>query len=744
MADIDPYDPLVPDKKLLNEVKYSARDFATMADHLIRMIKTEYGEEYNDYTQTAVAIMLRDLICWAFVNVQWYMDRSASDLYLRTARTPAAVSAIVEQIGYKMSPAASSGGTCVMTFEEGTTGPFELKDRWQFQGPNGLKFETYSKKLVPQALDPGETVSVGVRQGETRIATFTSDGSKNQLYRMTGVSEGKFLAYNTTEIWVDGQLWEERDFLEFKTGIPDGNIYEINYLASPPTVRFGDGIAGNVPSDTAEIKIQYIVIDGKSGNVARDTILQSVDTLFIGGEQVSFTVTNPERTSGGGDPESIESAKRLAPRSFAARGAAITKDDYEALSESFSDPTYGAPVRAYAHSPRSSYSDVIFNSLVVDIETALETYVELVESIEEDVIAAGNGLDTILESMTESTDVLATLQSSLESSIASAISLGTGARDASVTAGSAASNSKDRTDSATASIDGLITWIDDSTTISAEDKDVLLNGNDSGVNGLNNINSDVSVAGAEALAASTKAGESVQALDTQIDTHLNEASGYIVDDLVEQIDSLNSDISSMDSTINDDTTGIIALLEQLSGSAASMSDEINAIVASMRDRIAEIFEDECQSNFVQVPILSADSDGNYVSPSVGLRGSLQQYLDTVKEVTQVVEVVDGSYILVPADINVEMEIWPVYVNDEVVAQVERVISRLLKGRRFEQPLYLSDLYEVIKLSSNGIKRFNVEIVGPVSTPSVIDNGNLVPGDDKVIVEGVVNVSVVGS
>jgi len=157
----------------------------------------------------------------------------------------------------------------------------------------------------------------------------------------------------------------------------------------------------------------------------------------------------------------------------------------------------------------------------------------------------------------------------------------------------------------------------------------------------------------------------------------------------------------------------------------------------MHDRIGELFDADCMSNYVQVPILSLDVDGNYSAPSVGLMTGLQTYLTQIKEVTQHVEVIDGSSILVPAAIAILLEVnKDAYIEAEVVSDVVATVVGMLKGRDFNDPMYLSELYENVMDTSDGIIRANVEITGPSLIPSVIDNeGNLVPAPNQVIVYG---------
>ena len=238
-------------------------------------------------------------------------------------------------------------------------------------------------------------------------------------------------------------------------------------------------------------------------------------------------------------------------------------------------------------------------------------------------------------------------------------------------------------------------------------------------------------AGQEATAAASAGGVCSAALENTVFPNL----GYIVE--------ASSDDGRMDVRVQSIITGsetIAALvlniqnnLAGISGDAAQLTSDINSIVGDMQHRIGELFSDDCLSNYVQVPILSLDLERKYVSPSIGLRSALQQELDDVKEVTQVVEVVDGYPVLVMADLIIKVKIIEAYVPGEVKSQIESVVIGMLKGRDFNSPLYLSDLYDAVKESSAGIDFVNIEITGPVQY--LDQEGNLVPDPGQVIVYG---------
>ena len=92
------------------------------------------------------------------------------------------------------------------------------------------------------------------------------------------------------------------------------------------TLRFGDGVFGEIPVDGAVFEVLYRVGAGATGNVAADSITR-VDRA---GVLPGVSVTNPFAASGGSYAEPDERVRRLAPQAFRARQfRAVRRTDYE-------------------------------------------------------------------------------------------------------------------------------------------------------------------------------------------------------------------------------------------------------------------------------------------------------------------------------------------------------------------------------------------------------------------------------
>ncbi len=730
----DPYNPLVQDLVPLNKVKYAARDYPSIFDSLLRRIKIEYGDVYNDYATTTQGIMFLELMAFAAQEIQWYLDRTASDCFLGTARTRSAVARLVSQIGYKMRPAAASSTTLTLTFPDGTTGPFTMPARWRFQGPDGLVFESYAEFSQPTALGAGAEIEIPVRQGQTRLLSYTGDGTKNQSYRMTNADTEKYVANGAVDVWVDGALWTENEFLEYEKT----NQYEVAYNYDPPIVQFGDGIAGNVPPDTSDVKIRFIIIDGEKGNVKSGTIASSIDTLIVGGSAVTFTVNNEVGSTGGTEPETADSARKIAPFSFAARGAAITETDYEALANSYTDSTYGSVAKSYAYNPRGPHEDAEFNGLIEDVKEDLTDNTVSMTAKETAAATTAAEISTPIAGLETDATNAESIRADLVSQIGTAKTQCTTASSSSTSSESSSALAGTNCDDATTLINSVIAYVEAvgaaaPTWTSSHVTEITDN--------LNSALSSIASASSNSTNARTASGAAASALGTAINDYLAPALDSVENaapvspafTLPTIIASMTSNTASIETSV-EGTGGLQDQLSTMEGEASALDTSVNLVLTDMHDRIGRLFSDDCQSNYVQVPILGLDVDGNYSAPSVGLMVGLQSHLNSIKEVTQNVEVIDGSASLVPVDIEMTLVVnKDAYKEAEVVSDVVATILGMLKGRDFNSPLYLSDLYKNVRITSDGITRVNIEITGPIVSPSVFDTeGNVVPGENKII------------
>jgi photosystem II stability/assembly factor-like uncharacterized protein len=209
--------------------------------------------------------------------------------------------------------------------------------------------------------DPIKTVAM--REGRTLQETFKSDGTPNQTFELTSIPTGMSIAQSTPVITIGGINWPEVTLLTYQ----QTNQVEIEYGFNPPRVIFGDGVAGNIPPQDAQIVVNYFATSGTSGAVASNTILAFIGPIIAGITPIGSAITNPQPSTPGSDPESIDSIKINAPNIFQAAQRAVTKLDLDAFINSYVDPTFGAVAKGRATTPRSVSEDAEALSIIATL-----------------------------------------------------------------------------------------------------------------------------------------------------------------------------------------------------------------------------------------------------------------------------------------------------------------------------------------------------------------------------------------
>jgi hypothetical protein len=252
-----------------------------------------------------------------------------------------------------------------------------VPEKFKFQGPSGLVFESAKEVIfAPSEQGAGQTKTIPAYQGETFTDTFASEGSANQVFTLKKVESGKYAASGSVVVKVDGAVWDESDFITFD----QTDQYEVAYFDDPPTARFGDGVAGNIPKKGASVEISYVATAGKTGKVSNATIVKEVNPLVVSGKSIQLTVTNPQGSSGGDDAEELASVQSFAGKVFKSRQVAVTRDDYEALAGSFADPLFGRVAVAQALSSRSASEDLELLTLLNTIRYAFRVPVATIRT----------------------------------------------------------------------------------------------------------------------------------------------------------------------------------------------------------------------------------------------------------------------------------------------------------------------------------------------------------------------------
>jgi hypothetical protein len=557
--------------------------------------------------------------------------------------------------------------------------------------------------------------AVTCREGESRNEVFVSNGAKNQVYAFP-VPSGKYVAWESDLVQVGPAVWIRSPFITFEAT----NQYEVDYASEDPYMKFGDGVAGNVPATGDSIAADYFVTSGAAGSIGAGQTWDEVSPLIIGGNTIGMSETNPLSSGAGADRESVEHAKRTAPWAYKARTVAITKDDYIGLSKAFVSGVYGKVEQSTAYSPRSASGDVTLNALLDQIRASVIVVAEairnLLPGLDLDIEGVKTDLadmDALVQSIKDEVATQRTQLLNADTNIRTARGEGNSAVEGTTNVDEKGEVLK----TALSGPGGVPPWpgaVDDLTpALEAALKSLVddMKTENGGVR--TSVNAIVSL-----LSSTTNNIQSVR-------------------DSADKIDGYGTDLLAESTSAKAHAADAEAKIAQVDTYAIQLDDDMETVLQDIWNHVDSILSDDCKANLVVVPILCVDSDGFYVAPTVGLIHVLQLYLNERCEVTQTVEVVDGSFQLVAANIEVILGVYRGYIVEEKVAEADRLLLDLLRDREFGMDLHHSEVHDAID-GIEGVDYTVVRITGPAA---YLDGyGDLIVGEERVVTRGSISIS----
>lgn len=333
----------------LRRIDFSALEFETARRMAIEYIKTYFKDDFNDFVLSNGTIMFVELVSALTGLLSERSDIVADEAFLQTAQSRTAVSQHLTLIGQALLRASPAVADVECAINSPTSFDISIPSGITFSltGPDGspLIYELFKS--------PGDySGSIVIPRGKRGIiayavegqfgsdVTVVSDGSPNQYVDImkSNVIDDPILAY--IETGSSSVEWNRIDFIE--KGDANSEVYQVTHLDDRTRISFGDNRNGKAPIDGQLIRIRYRTGGGIRGRIGRNAINEG---RTIGGNQsaataVTFNNSSPSR--GGYDNESIEDAKKRAPREYSTHNNIATSDDYSIISSTFKHPVYGS------------------------------------------------------------------------------------------------------------------------------------------------------------------------------------------------------------------------------------------------------------------------------------------------------------------------------------------------------------------------------------------------------------------
>jgi len=325
------------------QIDYTAVDFDAL-DAALRDLAARNLPEYTDQSDNDIGALLRQYVAYAADIALYYQTRIAQNLMPATGDDPEALTQLLRWIGYERTPATAATAEVELGFDATVVPPVSLTrgTGFSFTASSGqtVRFELTRDVTVTAAdLGNADASRGGLRyalpfpviEGRTTSGEEIgrADGSANQLYTLSqpDVLSGS-VRLTVTEAG-GPRLWQEVDTL-LDSGPADRHFVVRRAADGTASILLGDGVNGYAPpagsiAIPASILADYRTGGGTAGNIPAGSILRP--------ELATIRAATTLGAAGGGRAaESLDTARRFAPRLFRAQDRAVSTADYEDLA----------------------------------------------------------------------------------------------------------------------------------------------------------------------------------------------------------------------------------------------------------------------------------------------------------------------------------------------------------------------------------------------------------------------------
>jgi len=346
----------------LRRLDFSALEFSTARRALIEYIQTYYPDEFNDFVANNGLIMVLELVAYMVNNLSLRADILADEGFLPTAQTFEGVDNHLQLINQRVKRQTSAiiDVACLLATPLGTDLNIPAGYKLPITAADGLS-TTYEVFRAPGNWSDNITIPAG-KQG---VVAYGIEGEFSPDFEATSLGGVDQTIQITDDdildspiiVTVDNINWTRVSIIEKSN--PNDEVYEIQFNETGMEVIFGDNKAGKAPLAGQQIVVRYRTGGGTRGQIGDGFINQSRSVTSPAGigAQVTFRNLGPSR--GGVNSETLETAKKRAPREAATHNSATSGPDYATLVAGFSHPVYGTVSKSVATVRTSRNANIV-------------------------------------------------------------------------------------------------------------------------------------------------------------------------------------------------------------------------------------------------------------------------------------------------------------------------------------------------------------------------------------------------
>lgn len=377
-------------------INFAATDFLSLRKALVDYIKAVYPLDYNYFAESDLGMMLVELVAYMGHVLSYKADYLANENYLKTARSRQSVKKLLQLIGIRMKGPIAAAADARLTFpqnpgwqntskvvitpqnrvisisspEDGLPLTYTV---YKVNADGNIDFDNGTGSIeILNSEKSSDTVLTNLVLLEGSLVVETGNFADTEILKSINLQQGPIIE-GSVQVFIEGTtttsgIYKQVENLFFASG-PSDKVYQLisndNYGG---TVVFGDNNTSKGPNVGDAYTVQYRVGGGTRGNIINSLINAGITVSFETGENTSnitATIENISKGTGGADAETIEHAKRYAPLYFRTQNRLVTLQDYKAFVNSFIT-SYGSIGKATASTRRAYSSANIIDVYVLE------------------------------------------------------------------------------------------------------------------------------------------------------------------------------------------------------------------------------------------------------------------------------------------------------------------------------------------------------------------------------------------
>ena len=332
--------------------KFTNLDFDQIKDQIRQYLRANSNFTDFDFEGSNMSILI-DILAYNTYISAFNSNMVVNESFLDSATLRENVVSLARNIGYV--PRSRKSAQAIINFDfkfNGNSNTVKLNKGLVCVGASNNTSFTFSIPediIAASPIDAGSNIltnpprtakfeNLTIYQGTLLKKNFVVNASVDQKF----ILENSFIDTESIRVFVrkgGASSGLEYSRIDNITSLgASSNIYLIQEIKDEKyELLFGDGFFGTKLEDGDIIEISYIITEGKAGNDGK-FFSYSADAVDDAGNPLAASATpvinTTQNAKGGGDIETIESIKYIAPRVYSSQYRAVTTKDYEAIIQS--------------------------------------------------------------------------------------------------------------------------------------------------------------------------------------------------------------------------------------------------------------------------------------------------------------------------------------------------------------------------------------------------------------------------